>query len=201
MKINIKIFFRVFVVSILAINIGCTNDNEVIDETNSKSGIDTAQAFRAFLKKFRPIELPYDYNETSPSKLDLKHNQIDDNDSLFISEQSFICEGFLPDTTNYFCLILLVPADDVYPALYTFNKKGKLIDSKKLDLIGTGGFMCGSSSSAIWKIDKELSVFCTDTVKANDCDSITNFPVKGEVSTLIKTIKGKIQKSGEIEIK
>lgn len=183
---------------ILLIITGCNNTTELSNEVKPKT--DTAHAFRVFLKKFRALELPYNSNENSQSKIDLKYNQIDATDSLFISEQSFICEGYLPDTSNYFCLILLVPADDVYPMLYTFNKTGKPIDSKSLALIGTGGFMCGSQSNAKWQIDEKLNIFCSDTVTANECDSVSGFPIKGKIISYNKNISGKILKDGKIDL-
>ena len=162
-------------------------------------------AFKTFLQKFKPIDLPFIYRETySSTSVDINNlPKLDSNssDTLFMKSEfpdETHCYGILTDTTNFYSLIYFFPADTHYPVLATYTKTGKLID--KTDLLVNG---CGSdagltycSSTSI--INKDLTVFCADTLKYDFiCDSVgEKIPNSGEI--LIDTKKGRLTRSGKI---
>ena len=118
--------------------------------------------------------------------------------SEFIDE--IYCYGLLSDTTDFYSLIYFVPADSYYPVLATYDKSGKLISQESLLVSGCGSD-CGlvyCSSTGV--INKDLSLFCADTVKYNfHCDTLGEpVPSSGMTYSIVK--KGKVKRDGKIEL-
>jgi len=161
--------------------------------------------FKTFVKKFKPIDLPFTYRITSEGlTVDLnKMRKIDANssDTLFLKTefpQETYCFGMLKDTTNFYSLIYLFPAEDYYPVLATYTKSGKQISQINLIALG-GGVDCGLTYySTTGRINKDMTFFCSDTAKYEYmCDSLSD-EIPNSAKNHINVKTGKVTKSGKI---
>jgi len=164
-----------------------------------------SSTFKTFLQKFKPIDLPFIYRDSySLTLVDINNlPKLDSNssDTLFLKSEfpdETYCYGILTDTANFYSLIYLFPADALYPVLVTYTKTGKLIDKTYLSVNGCGSDAGLTYCSSTSIINKDLTVFCADTVKYDFiCDSVgKEIPNSSEI--LIDTKKGRLTKNGKI---
>lgn len=161
--------------------------------------------FRHYLKKFKPVELPFTYTDNYAGKsvdmdqlfsLDNKSN-----DTLFLKSdylEEIKCLGMLPDTSEFFALIYLYPAEDYYPQIVTYDKKGTIIDEASLLAVGCGSDCGLSSCSQIAMINKNLSIFCADTlIWEHMCDSLGQV-IPNSSQIWINTKSGQISNKGKL---
>lgn len=179
---------------------------ERINEATNTTIEKAKTPFNDFIGKFPVIHLPFIYssnrlgNDAIRKMVKLDSKTVDSAfvNSEFIDE--IYCYGLLADTTNFYSLICFFPADSFYPVLATYSKSGKLISQEDLLVYGCGSD-CGlsyCSSTAI--INKDLSLFCADTVKYKfQCDSLGEpLPNSGLTQSIVK--QGKVRRDGKIEL-
>lgn len=167
----------------------------------------TAGTFRLFLKKFKFIDLPFDYRYVDFKEvLDLdKMPTIDVNssDTLFVKteySEGIRCYGILPDTSKYFSLIYFYPADSYYPHLINYDKNGKQIDQTSLIVNGCGEDCGLQYCSETCIIQKDLSITCADTVIWEYfCDSLGE-PIPNSGIVWINTKTGQLTSTGKIKM-
>ena len=189
MKISFKIFVWTF----------CLAFFSCISNTQKTTGIDDSH-FRQFLKKFKPLQLPLTMRLGELEYKSLPQFNAKSADTLFIKNKDGmdIFYGMLPDTTNYFALVVLPPgAADYYPVLKTFDKSGKLVSDERLIDRGCGVAPGLDYCSSTGVIKSDLSIYCVDTIKMGKVDSTYN-EIEGTVEYYCSYIKGKINRDGKI---
>ena len=179
----------------------CDTNTNRTHEKKSRS-----QLFQAFLKKFKPIDLPYVFRLTDKDNdnvYGLESTDPKSTDTLFIKTEylsELYCVGYLTDTSKFYSLIFKFPADSYYPVLVTYTKDGQIISQENILANGCGAD-CGLhswSENAI--VNKDFSIFCSDTVKWEYfCDSIGE-PIPKSAETWIYYKKGKVRGNGKIDI-
>jgi len=171
------------------------NEGKINEVDNYRS------SFKAFLNKFKVIKLPYYFSDNNDNISGL--NTLDEGsaDTLFIKPEggSCYCQGILPDTSKYYAVIVLFPADSYYPMLYTFSKAGKKISKEFLLVAGCGPgpevVYCNSTTT----IYKNNSIYSADSATLLDVDS-TGAPIKNTEDSTVRFKKGYISKSGKVII-
>lgn len=121
-----------------------------IQNTNLKR----LERIRHLYSQNSPLALPYSYHVQggSPNGIPLY-----DIDTVIINNYTpTSLLGMLPDTANYFCLFYFIHADDVLPAILTYDKTGILISQKILAKSCWQG--CESDCKSIIKINLDLSI-------------------------------------------
>jgi hypothetical protein len=202
-RLNMTITMRnIIIIVAAALMLSCKNGNSVQQTPDFLSA-----TFRQFSKKFKLIELPFVYrNVQFVENIDIENLQpldIESNDTLFIKTDywdGIKCYGMLSDTSKFFSLILFFPADSYYPVLATYDKGGKLIDQTKLIVTGYGAD-CGLeyySSTGI--VNKDLTIFCTDTVKWEYFCDPTGEPVPNSGVNWINTKYGSLTSDGTLKM-
>lgn len=177
-----KIIYIVFIWFTL---ISCNNNEKSVNKGKSV-------LFREFSKKFKPIDLPFTYNERN-IRLE-KFNKINPKsfDTLFIKTNypdETYCYGIIKDTSKYVALIFFFPADNYYPQIITFTKDGEKIDETSLSIGGCSGD-CGLTKCSAWGIlNKDLTILCSDTITYSfQCDEKgDSIPNSGETIILVKS--------------
>ena len=176
-------------------------------KTEKETSTTPSDTFRLFLKKFKIIELPFVYrNVDFKGNFDLDKMQSIDaksNDTLFVKtdySEGIKCFGILPDTSNFFSLIYFYPADSYYPQLITYDKKGKQIDQTPLIVNGCGSGCGLQYCSETGIINKDLSIFCADTlVWEYFCDSLSE-PIPNSDIIWINSKTGKLTNNGKLKM-
>jgi hypothetical protein len=163
--------------------------------------------FKIFIKKFQPVDLPFTYRYTIEGlTIDFKKLQkLDSNssDTLFLKPESpdeTYCYRMLRDTTKFYSLIFLFPADEYYPVLVTYTKTGKQISQTNLIAVGCG-LDCGLTYySVTGRINNDMTILCADTAKYKFmCDSLSNeIPNSGKKIINLKT--GRVSNNGKIMV-
>ena len=161
-------------------------------------------AFRSFLKKFPMLSLPLNLNpdvgldhSKTEHLLDIitepGDSQFVDSFGLQFKEKAY---GILPDTSNCFHVIWLVPVTVYHPVLATYTKTGELIS---VDVIYIG--KCGSDECVHCNentiIDNDYRVYMADTFLNFQCDQPPSDTDKAEVSVIYRT--GRIPATGKPE--
>src|SRR5437868_237418 len=90
--------------------------------TNPEAQPPKETPFRSFLKKFKPIKLPFYYDQNANENPKVESTDIKSSDTLFIRGDDkylteVLCYGILPDTSKYYGLIVMYPADALIPIL------------------------------------------------------------------------------------
>jgi hypothetical protein len=204
-------FFKILFVLTTVFSASCSipadkkaNSEITADTTTDKQTPEAKSDFRQYIKKFKPVSLPFVFRYSDTELYDFEKMFDFDpksSDSLFLNPDYGIkCFGILPDTTKYFSLLYFFAADSYYPALITYTKDGKQIDRVNLIVNGCGGD-CGlkyCSENGI--INKDLSIFCSDTIKYDfSCDSLGE-PIPNTSVTYINSKTGVLTDSGKIKI-
>jgi len=151
------------------------------------------------MKKFKFLSLPLtiktlDITADSSQKLNSK-------DNVFIKSEypdEIYAYGILPDTTDFYKIIWLQPAEIEVPVLTTFSKTGKKISEKYLGVGGCGSD-CGFSCAEFITIGKDLTIFSRDSIKSSDCDTDGNLK-PNTIKKYIRFEMGSVLKSGKIKM-
>lgn len=150
--------------------------------------------FKAFMRKFKVMQLPL---RIRPMEFgDLSHLPL-----LYGKDTSYITApgtdtatyrlyayGLLADTASSYKLIWLAPADDYYPVLVTYTKKGERISEDGLTAEGCGSDCCWECNQTI-TISKDLSINSVDSIKTCECDDNGPKPETTRKYMTVKTAK------------
>jgi hypothetical protein len=150
------------------------------------------------------VELPYIFRTRyidEPDFTGLRKTEFNSIDTLFIKARysgEAYCYGFLSDTTRFFTLIYYFPADNYYPVIANYTKNGILLSKDSLVVRGCGSD-CGLMDCSITAvINKDLTIYCTDSVKYDFfCDSL-GVPIPNTKTILINERHYKLTKDGMI---
>jgi hypothetical protein len=191
---------KIVCILIALILFSCQPDTEDKLDTTDRSA-----TFQAFLKKFKTVELPFifRYGNFEDSLEFDKMPAIDpnSNDTLYVKENDLNeikCYGMLKDTSTFFSLIYFYPADNFYPVLVTYDKKGNLIDKVGLIVHGCGGDCGLEYCSETGIINKDLSIHCADTIVWKfSCDSLGE-AIPNSDSVWVNSITGKLTHTGKL---
>ncbi len=158
------------------------------------------QDFRKFLEKFKILNLPLTINTLGLSTE--KNAIISIRDSVFLkaNPNDFLFKevrayGLLPDTLNNFKVIWLKPADISLLVLTIFTKNGKRISEEVLSIGECGSDCCFNCKETI-RINTDLSIYCADSIRSCECDSLG--PKKDTMEKFILFKTGRITKVGKI---
>lgn len=162
--------------------------------SNNEKGV--KYSFRDFIHKLNIIDLPFKHRPENIIEGTLK--RIDLVDTIFTKDQLSMYYGLLTDTSKFFSVITFLPGDEYVPVLTTYDKLGNIIDSKSILVNGCGGGPCIDYCSSTSIIEKDFSIFCSDTIIGPTCDSLDN-RIAGTDSIYTSYFKGKITNTGKIE--
>ena len=165
---------------------------------------DHPEAFQRFVKKFKPVDLPYKYKvtQTAGLKLDgLPRLSSWTEDTLFMRSDfmdDVSCYGYLRDTSSFFSMIYIFPSTNYYPVLVSYTKAGRLISHD--DLIPNDVSMaCGMRGYTLaCLIDKDRTVYCADTIVWDYFCDRNGKPVPNSSCTWVDYRKGKMTDEGKI---
>jgi hypothetical protein len=156
------------------------------------------EAFHAFIRKFPVLKLPVEIRDDQPVEKEKPELDYQGKDTLFAPGATY-GYGILPDTSRYYGVIVLFPADVLVPYIYTFTKSGRLISSERFFVGGCGPgpevVYCSSSGT----LDKNLNIYCADTLQWQDINS-SGKAIPGTSGTQVQYFKGRISKTGKIII-
>jgi hypothetical protein len=167
-----------------------------INNQTKRDNSDTLIKFRQFLKKFKPLALPfyastgcYEPDSINSIKLDM------DNDSLFVGNIMGVSVGIFPDTTVFNALIYCGAAECYMPILAVYSKSGrKLSEEPIVNGCGSGpGYMC-SDSLVIRSMIDITQIFKEETV---EIDSVGNEMERTRKKT-IRISKFNLDNTGKI---
>jgi len=153
--------------------VGCENN---VDGSAS-SGNEANRQFDSFRHNFAPANLPLtikgcylvaaikadNYVELTKKRYPLYV----DNDNGDIAYCLFKTNG------DYTALISLGRADCYIPILTTYDRVGKKIDEKEIN-IGGCGFDCGFTCEEFMTIKADYTIYTSDTITSFECDTAGN---------------------------
>lgn len=174
------------VISLTTIFVSCTNT------ASDKSELSSTKP--EFLKHYTTATLPLKIKGCSSDGTPLLNPESLNRDME---------DGSLPYCTfktngNYYAVIRLGMADCTLPSLITYDNNGHIIDEKFIAIgyCGSGpGFHC--EEFAI--IDKDFSIYTSDTISEMDIDSLGN-EIESTLRKYIIYKKGRMLESGKIEL-
>ncbi|MCA6438520.1 MAG: hypothetical protein ACRCSM_06370 [Sediminibacterium sp.] len=192
--------YRLFFILCFLLLFSCNNDQHNTVPSDS-SKINTYQTensnlsdFRKFISKFQVLSLPLTISLPQLQNLD-NLPLLYGNDTLFLNTQykdtsldKVFAYGLLPDTSQSFNVICLVPAENYVPYLVTFSKNGKKINEDYLG-VGQCGSDCCYTCTEIIKINSDLSIYSADSIRSCQCDSLGPQESKMKRNVLFKTAK------------
>jgi len=128
---------------------------------------------REVFKKYPEIKLPFRYRtQTSETVTGIYTT---DKDTLIFGEDNPVSIiGTIKDTSSYFGIFYLLPADDALPTLVTYDKKGKLIQRTVLAESCYGG--CESDCYSIVTVDEKLLIGFDYAEFLYDCEGESHVP-------------------------
>jgi hypothetical protein len=183
----VKRHFTIFIFIICVGLFSCSSDS-------GKNKDNVPSAFRQLIRKFKPLKLPIQIREGEIIEMNLYDSK--SSDTLFIPPCTFY--GILPDTNNYYALIILLPADIMVPDIIIFDKKGEKISEKTLIVSGCGGGGPGlDCTPQTTIIKKDLTIYCVDTIKSVEIDR-NGKPIDSTRKYYYVFKNGKINNDGKI---
>ena len=191
---------RLLLLVIVLIHAACSS-RKPIDQTLTAPDMQKEEAFRRFRQKFRVLSLPLQLNLTgdfSPESYPALTPAT--TDSLFVKspDTPVRCLGMLPDTTNFYGIVWLAPAEVYQVVLSTFTKKGEMINERQLGVGGCGtdcGFMC----SETLLIRPDNTIYSADSVASSICNEAGEI-LRGTTKKYVKMITGSVQVNGKIDL-
>ena len=186
-------YLRFVVITMLLINVSCSTHKD------NRQVVAPPKAFRQLLKKFKPLTLPLTLNTTgqfSPETFP----EITATDTVFIKSPDAPgrCFGLLPDTSRYYGLVWLAPAEVYQVRLSTFTKTGEKIGERAL-AVGECGDDCGFSCSETLLIHANCSIYSTDSITSSECTD-AGLLRPGTTKKYVRMIAGRVQPTGEINL-
>jgi len=180
-----------FLKIIIASTILISSCNNIAD-----NGSASQSEIPAFLKDYKQTTLPIRMKGCPGNSyyLPLVHP-----DSLEVDNE----DGSIPYCTfktngDYYAVIRVGAADCYLPQLITYDKNGKVIDEQTIAIgyCGSGpGFHCEEFGS----IDKDFSIYTSDTISVSEIDSLGE-EIKGTTESYVLYKKGRLLSSGKIEL-
>lgn len=160
--------FRLILGSCLFISCAYSENEE---EKKSVVNNSNERTFRFFVKKFKVLPLPLQLRTHQGISLeDLQKVDEKEAEAFFKSDDNYYCFGMLEDTTHYYSLLLLYPADRVVPRIFTFSKDGELISSEDLIIHGCSGECGFRKCTSDCLIDEKKNISLIDTTDFYECD-------------------------------
>jgi len=192
---SINIMRKHFNIFILILGIGLLSCSSCIDKRKDNA----TDSFKQLLKKFKILKLPLQIREgeIETNGLAFSCDKNSKSDTSFIK---FYCMyyGMLPDTNNFYALIVLNPADIILPTLITFDKTGKKINEEILCVSGCGGggpgLDCNPQTTII---ENDLTIYCVDTIRTVEFDRKGN-PIESTRKYYCEYKNGKLNSNGKI---
>lgn len=155
--------------------------NQKVELTHSESEKSiTPNEFQLFLDSFPILELP----------IVLKGCKLDYSKLLSVNKGNTYYVGKFETNGNYFATITLGLADCMLPIMTTYNKMGKLIDSKMLAIGYCGSGPCFEREKYMI-IKKDFSLYTSDTIASSECDENYD-PIPGTESLEVIYKKGNV---------
>lgn len=147
-----------------------------------------------FLKQYKHTTLPVKIKGCSSDGLPLINA-----DSLNADNE----DGTLPYCTfkangDYYAVIRLGLADCTLPYLITYDKTEHIIDEKEIS-IGYCGAGPGFNCEEFAIIDKDFSIYTSDTISETNIDSLGN-EIESTLRKYIIYKKGRLLESGKIQL-
>jgi len=181
--------------------------------SSDKSKDSVPDPFRKFIKKFKPLHLPSTFrtslgaqaSASSPTFEELNGLPEYDgksNDTLFMKDfgPQTVYYGMLPDTSNYFGLVLLLKGAEGLPAvLVTFDKSGKQISQLNLYCGNCMASMEIGWCSSTATLKNDLTIYSVDTIQQIKRDNSLNV-IDSTAEYYTKYINGKISSDGKINM-
>ncbi|MFC5272149.1 hypothetical protein [Adhaeribacter terreus] len=203
---------------LLVLCFSCTSDkvgnesSKTVLEEKQSSRINTRdiqkeRLFSDFIKKFKPVELPFIYRLSSNDSVRVDFSKLaklnaHSTDTLFLKAEyldEIFCYGILPSTSNFYALIYLFPADDFYPVLVTYSKQGEVISQEPLTIKGCTSDCGLTYCSQTGLIDKNFQISSVDTIRYDfNCDDNGNLVNEGLL--MVDSNKGKVNIDGKINM-
>lgn len=152
--------------------------------------------FDAYKQKFKEFKLP----------LVIKGCYLSDSNFIEVSPRQdtpviidrILAYCSVPANGNYYATITLAPADCYVPVLTTFNKEGNKIDEKAINIGGCGAD-CGFTCEEYMIINKDYSIYVSDTISQTKCDSMGN-EIPGTTEHYVNYKTGKLLSNGKIKL-
>lgn len=174
--------------------IGCQSNS-----TKEPDMVKRKEYILELIRKVGFIKLPFEHDILNPDFESKYYTNNTSLDTVFFGKTSAQISGFLPDTSNYFCVLLFQTGDLVYPYLLTIDKSGNAIDTADLCLNVCGAPVDIDSSVNRFEIDKDLRItsyyYCHGKVYINDSISKSV-----EINDKLEA-NGQIKGDGKIEFK
>jgi hypothetical protein len=196
---------------IIAACISCSSGTPTASENNASMPVETASyqippadttqiivegTFHDFLKKFKPVKLPFHWGPHSDAE---RHDNIDPSFYKFVQTETALYYVMLEDTSKFYSLITLGIGDDFVPILTTYNKSGTIIDSKTIVGPGCGPNPCILCYPSYSVIEKDLSIHAVDSILFISCDQ-NDKEIPGNDTLIRHLIDGKLNPDGTIEM-
>lgn len=122
-----------------------------VPDTNKK-----LQAIRERYSKYFKIKLPFECASSTIETIRTISTDETADALLFGEDRPGMFIGALPDTTNYFGFLYVVPADEQLLSLITFNKKGELLE--QCYLVESCWHGCESDCRYWFNMDRQLKM-------------------------------------------
>ena len=150
--------------------------------------------FRAFIGKFRVLQLPLTIRPMELGNVNILP-LLYGRDTNYINAPStdtatyrLYAYGLLADTANSYKAIWLSPADDYFPVLVTYTKKGEKISEDGLTAEACGSDCCWECNQTI-TINNDLFIHSVDSIKTCECDDNGPKPETTRKYMMVKTAK------------
>lgn len=151
--------------------IGCNSDKHADNKTIPVENIVTKEItnmfFQEFLNKLPLRQLPIHFSCGLPDGPDNDNLRITDfrQFSELIPDEFSDIYGVLNSHTIFKVIIYGMAGDDIYPTLFTYDQKGKIIDSLFLIINPCGGADDTQIPHSYVTINSDLSIALVDTSK------------------------------------
>lgn len=172
-----------------------TDKEQQTNLTNNYSGfLQVNDEFTLYLDNFKKRELPISIKGCLITSDGLK--EFDGKEfSKYNSENSYAYRQ-IPTNGTYIATITLGLADCFLPVLTTYKPNGEIIDKKTI-AIGGCGSDCGFTCEEYMRIDKDYSIYTSDTISTYVCDSLGN-ETPGTYEYYVAYRRGKLTTEGKI---
>jgi hypothetical protein len=156
--------------------------------------------FRAFLSKFRVLQLPLTIKEidlTDSARPHLSGSDTNYIEAINSGKEGLFAYGLLPDTANSYKVIWLAPADMYYPVLATYTKNGNKIKEDGIGVGGCGSDCCFECNETV-TVKKDGSMYAADSIKECNCDE--NGPKLETMRKYVRYKTGQIASDGKFTV-
>ena len=172
-----------------------TNENsrELAKDTLQTEQVEMTE-FQQYLSHFPKKDLPIIIYCTSSEFLySFKENEFPNYNEGF-------SDAFAQIQTNgnYLATIIMAYTDCNVPVLTTYTYDGKVIDSKEIFI--SDGIDIGYSAIVSTTINKDFTIYVSDSVATYDVDTISGEEIEGTRKEYVLYQEGKLLPTGKIEL-